>query len=259
MKKVKVHIIGTIKIDSKWRRKLFVHGLASLEPISSLISWNYNIVGRYADFACGEITRRYPHTSITINDDSSAYELIKAQISAVADQDPEPLLFFWQEDHWFVCPNENLFFYLLDEFEQSEAEILTVSHLVTSWERKRIHKLITDKHLYKEYLINLSSQRELWKRWPEAYLTGIPAIYKKDIAIEILEFNKPVLENSKAPGGYELPPERAVEFLTRRSFIEMIPTFHVFREVFRTVRPGDRAISLKEALRILELRSRGHL
>lgn len=256
---MKLIVIGSIKINSRFRRKLFMHNLASLELISSLFSWNFNIVGRYAEFARSEITKRYSHASITIDDDSSLYEIVKTQISALENQGPEALLFFWQEDHWFLCPNKNLFLYLLDEFEQSKAEILTVTHLITSWHRKHVHKLITNKHLYKEYLVDLSSQKELWKRWPKSYLTGIPTIYKKDIATEILETNRPIIENSKKPGVYELHGEKAVEFLRKRSFIEMIPTVHVFREVFKKVGSGARGINMDDALRILELRVKGCL
>lgn len=252
-------LVGSVKIDSRFRRKLFIYNLASIEPISSLLSWNFNIVGKYADFARREITKRYSHASITIDDGSSLYELVKTQISALENQGPEPVLFFWQEDHWFLCPNKNLFLYLLDEFEQSQAEILTVTHLITSWHRKHVHKLITNKHLYKEYLVDLSSQRELWKRWPQAYLTGIPTIYKKDIAREILEINRPIIENSKKPGVYELHGEKAVGFLTKRSFIEMIPTFHVFREVFKKVSPEVRGVNMDDALKILRLRAKGYL
>jgi hypothetical protein len=252
-------VVGSIKIHSRFRRKLLMHNLTSLEPISSLLSWNFNIVGKYADFACREITKRYSHASITIDDDSSLYELVRTQISALENQDPEPLLFFWQEDHWFLCSNKNLLLYLLDEFEQSKAEILTVTHLITSWHRKQVHKLITNKHLYKEYLVDLSSQRELWKRWPQAYLTGIPTIYKKDIATKILEINRPIAESSKKPGVYELHGEKAVEFLKKRSFIEMVPTVHVFREVFKKVSSGARGINMDDALKILDLRVKGCL
>jgi hypothetical protein len=252
-------VVGSIKIHSRFRRKLFMHNLVSLRPISSLLSWKLNIVGRYADFARREITKRYNHASITIDDNSSYYELVKIQISALGNQASEPFLFFWMEDHWFLCPNKNLFSYLLDEFEQSEAEILMVTHLVTSWQRKHVHELITDKPLYKEYLVDLSSQRELWKRWPRAYLTGVPAIYKKGIATEILEINRSILENSEKPGGYELHDEKAVEFLRRKSFIEMIPTFHVFREIFKKVSLGARGVNIDDALKILRLRVKGYL
>lgn len=256
---MKLIVVGSIKIDSRFRRKLFMHNLASLNPISSLLSWNLNIVGKYADFAGQQITKRYSHAFITIDDNSSYYELVKTQISLLDNQAPEPLLFFWMEDHWFLCPNKSLFLYLLDEFEQSKAEILTVTHLITSWHRKHVHKLITNKHLYKEYLVDLSSQRGLWKRWPQAYLTGIPTIYKKGIATEILEINRSILENSKKPGGYELHGEKAVEFLRRKSFIEMIPTFHVFREIFKKVSPGARGVNMDDALKILRLRVKGYL
>lgn len=246
---MKLFIIGSIKIDSKFRKKLFLYNLDSLKPIASVLAWNFNITGKYAEFCRDEIIRRYSRAKITKDDDSSLYKIVKAQLSAVE----EPMVFFWQEDHWFICPHKNLFFYLLDKFEKSKAEVLSVTHLVQAWEHKHIHKLITDKSLYKEYLVNLTSQKELWKIYSWSYLASIPGIYKKGIALEILEINKPVTDNSKKPGGYELYGERAKLFLAKRSFIEMVPTFHVLREVFR-FNQEQRAMNMKQALQIIRLR-----
>jgi hypothetical protein len=249
---MKISIIGSIKIDSRHRKKLFVHSLQSLKPISSLLCWRLNIIGKYADFARKNILNSYGDSVITVDDATSNYELLKDQIQ----KSESNIILFWQEDHWFLCPNKNLFLYLLQKFIESKAEILTISHLTISWEAKCLLPVVSDKYLYKEYLVNLTSQQEIWKRWPEAYLTGIPAIYKRNIAIEILEITKPLLENSNKPGGYELYGKKAREFLQKRSFIEMIPTFQVFREVFR-FNKEERAIDMKKALQIIKLRDDG--
>lgn len=256
---MELSIIGSIKVDSRLRKKLFTYSLASLESVSSLLSWQLNIVGKYANFARKAISEvqlptvdRDKDRLVTINDDSSYYQIIKNQIK----NSESNLLFFWQEDHWFLCPQKNLFLYLLDEFSKSKAEILTISHLITSWEAKRHLPIVKDSYLYKEYRVDFRSQKELWQKYPKAYLTGIPAIYKKALALEILEFNKPYLSNSKLPYGYELDSKRGRDFLKNRSFIEMIPKFHIFREVFR-FKPEKRAITMKEALQILKLREKG--
>ncbi len=252
---MKLCIIGSIKIDSKSRKKLFRYNLRSLEPISSIISWSYNIVGKHAEFCRKEIIKRYNQASITNDDKTSFYELVKAQIFAVSNQESEPLFFFWQEDHWFICHHKNLFLYLLDEFQKSKAELLVVTHLVELWEHKSIHKLISNKKLYKEHLVSLNSQTELWKKHPTSYLTTIPGIYKKAIVNEILEINKHVLAHSKPPAGFELHGKSAKEFLFRRSFIEMMPIFHVFREVFRFSK-DTRSMDMREALQIIKLREK---
>lgn len=252
---MKIYIVGSIKIDSKWRKKLFINNLTSLEPISSLIFWNFNIDGKYAEFSRREIMKRYNDVNITVDGESSYYQLIKAQISGVNAQYPESLLFFWQEDHWFICPHKDLFLYLLDKFQKSKAEKLTITHLVELWEHKRIHKLISDKPLYKEYLVSLDSQRRLWNQYPGSYLTTLPTIYKKGMANEILEMNKDILENSKKSKNFELHDKRAVLFLSKRNFIEMIPNFHVLREVFR-FNQEQRAMNMKQALQMIRLREK---
>jgi len=118
-----------------------------------------------------------------------------------------------------------------------------------------VHQVIVDDPLYKEYLVNLDSQKRLWEKYPSSYLTNLPTIYKKKMAKEILELNKDILKNSKRSKGFELYGERAISFLSRRSFIEMIPTFHVLREVFKSAK-DERAINMKEALQIIKLRDK---
>lgn len=251
---MKIYIIGSIKIDSKHRRRLFLSNLDSLKPISSLISWDFNIVGKYSEFCKSEINKRYNNVTISNDDETPLYNILKRQIANI--QHSDPLFFFWQEDHWFVCPHKNLFFYLLDKFQKSEAEILKVTHLVDSWERKHFHKLIINKKLYQEYLITLDSQTELLKNILESYLTTIPGIYKKSITLELLEANKLITSIAKQPGNFELHGQVAEEFLRKKSFIQMTPKFHVLREVCR-FNQEKRAINMKDAFRII--RSRDNL
>ena len=248
---MKLSLIGSVKIDSRWRKKLFIYSLFSLGPILPLLSWRLNIVGKYASFAKKEIFNLDKNALITIDDDSSYYNIIKSQIQ----NSESNLVFFWQEDHWFLCSNNNLFLYLLSEFQKSEAEVLTISHLMSSWEVKLSLPIVKNNYLYKEYRVDKDSQKKVWERYPAAYSVGIPAIYKKGIALEILEFNKPYLINTKNPHEYELDRKKGEEFLQKRSFIEMIPTFHVFREIFR-FQKVKRAINIKEAFQILKLRER---
>lgn len=249
---IKLSIVGSIKIDSWQRKKIFVDSLVSLEPILPVLLWNINIVGKYADFSKKKILALQKDAIVACDDNSPYYEIIKKQI----DQSQSNFIFFWQEDHWFVCPNKNLFLYLLQEFSQSKAEILTISHLVASWETGVFLPVINQNHIYKEYKIDLNSQKKLWEMQPNSYLTGIPAIYKKELAKEILEFNKPHLSFAKDPHEYELSREKGESFLQNRSYIEMIPNFHVFREVFRFYK-NQRAITIKKALQILKLRKDG--
>lgn len=248
---MKLSLVGSIKIDSRWRKKLFIHSLFSLGPILPLLSWRLNIVGKYASFAKKKIFNLDKNALITIDDDSSYYNIIKSQIQ----NSESNLVFFWQEDHWFLCSNNNLFLYLLSEFQKSDAEVLTISHLTSSWKVKLPLPIVKNNYLYKEYRVDKDSQKKVWAKYPASYSVGIPAIYKKAIALEILEFNKPYLINTKNPHGYELDRKKGEEFLQKRGFIEMIPTFHVFREVFRFQRV-ERAIKIKEAFQILKLREK---
>jgi hypothetical protein len=245
----KIFVVGSIKIDSRQRRNYFLNNLASLEPISPLLSWNFNIAGKYSEDIRREVLKRYKEADVALDDESSYYEIVKKQISFA---DKKALLFFLMEDHWLVCPHKNLFFYLLEEFRNSEADALRITHLIEFWERENAYKLIVDKPLYKEYFIDQNVLLNLWQKYPGAYVTSLPGIFKKEFALEILENNKSLL-NSKKPGGFELFGKKAEEFLAKRSFVTMVPTFHVFREVFG-VNHEDRSMDVRKALKIIKLR-----
>lgn len=249
---MKIYIIGSIKINSWLRKIFFIRNIQSLESVSSLFSWNFNIVGKYKNYICKEILKRNKEAVITFDDKSSYYEIVKKQISFVNEKENNPLLFFLLEDHWFVCPHKNLFFYLLEEFQNSKADVLRITHLTEFWERENTYNLIVDKPLYKEYLIDSIALKNLWQKYPGAYITSLPGIFKKAFALELLENNKSIL-NSRKPRGFELYGEKAEEFLNKRSFITMAPNFHVLREIF-CVNQDERAIDAKKALKIIKLR-----
>ena len=249
---MKLSVIGSVKIDSRWRKKLFIHNLESLKPVSSLLSWRVNIVGRYADWATKEILFCYKDAIITNDDDSSYYYITKNQIQ---DSDSDIIL-FWEEDNWFLCPCKALFFHLLSEFINSPAEILTVVHLITSWETKPLLPVVKDTYFYTEYRVDKESQKNIWEKHPGAYLAGITAIHKRKMALDILEFNKPDLENAKNDRYFELDRQKGERFLEKRSFIEMVPKFQVFREVFR-FQSVERTISIRKALQVIKLRNKG--
>lgn len=251
---MKISVIGSIKVDSWMRKRLFSHSLWSLKPIAPLLVWNMNIVGKYADTARKEIMNLCNDAVVISDDKSSYYQIMKNQLSA-SKQDN---ILFWQEDHWFVCPSKSLFFYLVEQFTNSKAEILTISHLTVSWETKPLLPVVKDEILYKEYEVTLNAQKKIWEKYPTAYVTGIPAIYKKQIADEILEFNKPNISNTKNPHGFEIDREKGEQFLTKRSFIEMVSSIHIFREVFRFYQ-NERSLPMKKALSILTLREEGNL
>jgi len=251
---MKLSVIGSIKIDSWMRKRLFSHSLRSLKPIAPFLAWNMNIVGKYAEVAKKEIIDLYKDAVLNSDDTNSYYQIIKNQVSTSQNES----ILFWQEDHWFVCPNKNLFTYLLEEFTNSKAEILTVSHLVSSWETKPLLPIVKDDALYKEYEVSLVSQNNIWEKHPTAYVTGIPAIYKKQIAEDILEFNKPDIFNSKNPHGFEIDRQKGERFLAKRGFIEMVSSAHIFREVFRFYQ-NERSLPMKKALAILKLREEGNL
>jgi len=246
---MKLFVVGSIKIDSWLRKKFFVKNLDSLEQIKHLLCWNFNVVGKYKNYIANEILKRYKEAVITFDDKSSYYEVVKKQIYFI---DEESLLFFLMEDHWFVCPHKNLFFYLLEEFHNSKADVLRATHLTELWEREDAYKLIADKPLYKEYFIDLDVLKNLWHKYPGAYITSLPGIFKKGFAQDLLENNKSLL-NSKKPGGFELYGEKAKEFLTKRSFVTMVPICHVLREVFY-INQYERAIDVRKALKIIKLR-----
>jgi len=246
---MKLSVVGSVKIGSRWRKKLFVHNLESLRPISSLLSWRVNIVGKYADFAKKQILDFYKDAEVTTDDDSSYYEVTKNQLQ----KSKNDTILFWEEDNWFLCQDGSFFMYLLSEFNKSEAEVLSISHLTGSWNRKIFLPKLRDEYLYKEYKVDKDSQKKVWEKFPTAYVTEVSAIYKKDLAMQVLEFNKPYLLNKKDAHQYEIDRKKGEKFLENRSFIEMVPAFHVFREVFR-FNTYQRIIDIREALLILKLR-----
>ncbi len=245
---MKIYVVGSVKIDSRLRKEYFYKNLDSLKTLGDVFSWNFNIVGRHAKF-CSDQVKKYSNVSITNDNDSSYYEIVTKQISSLP---PDSMLFFFLEDFWFVCPHKNLFFYLLEEFYNSKADVLRTGHLAELWERENAYNVIVDKPLYKEYSIDFSGLKGLWQKYPNAYVTSMPGIFKKEFTLEIFENNKSLL-NSKKPGGFELYGKKAEEFLAKRGFITMVPTFHVFREVF-PINQDVRAMDVRKALKIIKLR-----
>lgn len=249
---MKIYIVGSIKINSWVRKMLFINNLQSLDSVSSLFSWNFNIVGKYSDSLRSEILRRYKEPNITFDNTSSYYEVVTKQIAFIEKKEANPLLFFFMEDHWFVCPHKNLFLYLLEEFSNSKAEVLRITHLTEIWGRENAYDVAVKKYLYKEYVTDGNVLKNLWYKYPGAYITSLPGIFKKSFALEVLENNKSLLQ-SKKPGGFELYGKKAEEFLAKRSFTTMVPSMHVLREVF-WINQDKRAIDIKKALKIIELR-----
>ena len=249
---MKIYIVGSVKINSWLRKILFINSLQSLNSVSSLFYWNFNIVGKYAKSCHKEILKHYKDVLITNNNESTYYEIVKKQIFQIDKNENNSFLFFLMEDHWFVCPHKNLFFYLLEEFYNSKADVLRITHLLELWQREHAYTVMTNKPLYKEYLMDSSTIKNLWHKYPWAYIISLPGIFKKEFAVELLENNKSLL-NSKKPGGFELYGKKAEEFLAKRSFITMVPTVHVLREVF-WINQDERAIDVKKALKIITLR-----
>lgn len=245
---MRLFILGSVKIDSCWRKKVFLQNIKSLEPISGILSWNFNIVGKHAEVCRREILKRYNGAIITIDNATSYHDLVKQQLDSAKGD----LILIFLEDHLFVCPHKNLFLYLLNEFLNSTCDVLRITHLVEFWERETAHKLVSDKPLHKEYLIDLAGLNNLWKLVPDAYMTSIPGIFKKDFVLRVLENNKALL-SSKKPDGFELYGDYAKAFLAKGSFTVMVPKFHVFQEVF-WVSQEERAIDIKRALKIIKLR-----
>jgi hypothetical protein len=243
-------IVGTIKIDDGNRREHFENNLRSLEPIAHLLEWRLNVAGRYGDSAQNAVEGRWPGSVVTTDDESPAYWIMRAQLDALPD---DAVCWYWLEDHWFTCQHVSAFLELLEEFERSEAEVLTVSHLHSSWEQKAWLPVLSHSELHEVKRVDRENQERVWAHCPGAYAAGIPMICKKRFALDMLEHCRGDLEGSKKPAGFELPPHKAKPFLERRSWNEIIPTFHVCREVFRGTN-NPRAMLWDEALKILEER-----
>jgi hypothetical protein len=246
-------ILGTIKIDSEERKQHLLHNLRSMEPILPLLRWRLNVVGRHAEFARAEIAKRCP-AEITIDDTTPTYHLQRAQMDAICR---DASVFMWQEDHWFLCPHANLFLYLLERFWHYNMDVLTITHLTTSWTNKRWLPVIADNPFYTTYRVDAEAQERVWEKHPGGYLSGVPAIYRWRFADAVLEFKKDHMSKTTLPE-FELAPGIGREFLTRHSFTEIIPKFHVFREVF-AVNRHPRSVSMDNALKWLELRETGDI
>lgn len=248
---MKVPVVGSIKIDSYLRKRLFILNLEALKTVSGLFSWNFNMVGKYAPDCALEIKKRYPGAVVTHDNASSYYQVVKSQVDSY--QDPDTVLFFLQEDHWLVCPHKNLFLYLLREFAGSKAQVLRMTHLTEFWEKARAFKVISENELHKEYLMDTAGYQELLGIDPLGYITSLPGIFKKSFVSELLENNKSLIDKARHSVHFELYGQKAREFLAKRSFITMAPTFHVLREVF-LINQEERAMDAKKALAIITLR-----
>ena len=78
---MKIYIVGSVKIDSWLRKILFINSIKSLDSVSSLFYWNFNIVGKYAKSCHKEVLKHYKDALVTNNNDSTYYEIVKEQIS----------------------------------------------------------------------------------------------------------------------------------------------------------------------------------
>lgn len=248
---MKLFIVGSIKINSNSRRKFFLRNLDSLETVKTLFSWDFNIAGKYGELCKKEIEKRYKDAVVTNNDELFYYQIVKNQVSSINGENT--LLFFFQEDHWFVCPHKKLFLYLLEEFEKSKSEVLRITHLTDFWAIENKYKFLGGNHLFKEYLIDLPGQENIWKENKADRVTSLPGIFKKSFIDALLENNKDLLSKSKRSKDMELHSQKAVEFLEKRAIITMAPTFHVLREVF-CINQDERAMDAKKAFKIIKLR-----
>lgn len=250
---MKIYIVGSIKINSNLRKKFFLHNLESLKTVSILFSWNFNIAGKYGEFCKKEILKTYKEAKITTDDQNSYYQIVKNQVSSVSENNS--LLFFLQEDHWFVCPHKNLFLYSLSKFCNSKAEVLRIAHLTDFWEIESNYKLLSQDDLFKEYVIDFDSQKKVWEKNKDSRVTSLPGIFKKFFIDALLENNKDLLLKSKRSKDMELHSQKAVEFLQKRSIITLLPSFHILREVF-LLSPDQRSIDKKRALKIIRARDK---
>jgi len=242
-------IVGTIKIDGGERLEHLVHNLNSMKPIAHALAWSLNVAGRRSADAKDEIKWRWTDAFITTDDESPAYPVMRAQLKALPR---DALALYWLEDHWFVCENPAAFLRMVDDFAKSAAEVLTISHLTCSWEQKAWLPVVSYKEdLYTEYRVDAETQERVWAHHPGAYLAGIPMVCKRRLAWDILQHCRGELEATRRPAPVELPPHKARTFLEKRGFNEIVPAFHVFREVFRET-SNPRAVLWDEAVRIIE-------
>ena len=250
-----ITIIGTIKIDSDERREFLLRNLESMESIGHLLRWRLNVVGRYAEFVNQRISSEYEDVLLTHDNDTPTYYLQRVQMDGLPS---DVWVFLWQEDHWFVCPHVALFTSLLDHFQEFKADVLTVTHLTTSWTCKRHLPVIHEDRLCTVYRVDLAGQERVWAQHPSAFLSGTPAIYSWQLANDILEFRSEHLKGSRLPD-FELSAKHGRQFLEAgHTFTEIIPRFHVFREVFAHNK-HPRSVNMADALAWLGQRDGGGL
>lgn len=204
-----------------------MRAIESLAPVRDLFSWKLNIVGQHAQSCRDILVPIFEEVEITHDDVTPTYFLQRRQMDIMEHRNP---VITWQEDHFFICPHQNLFRYLCSHFLDSDADVLTITHLMTSWQTKPLLARTWAKYLYRIYAVTAYGQEKVWQHYPGAFLTGCPAIYKWGLASDILEFKKEHMSQTRLPE-FELDAIQGKLFLQQRSFREMIPTFHVFREV----------------------------
>lgn len=252
-----ITVVGTIQIGL-WRYPFFVHSLKSIAPIAHLLSWRLNIAGEKRKIARDLILKQWANALITTDDNSTCtYDLISAQLASLPG---DALVYPWIEDVWFVCPHVNLFLYILDEFVRSQAKVMPVSHLVTLWEEQHLRTPIVSNRFYSEYLIDLPSQERIRRDYPDSYwVISIPSIFKACLLREVVEYKKEHLSQSHSPHDLELQPGDAGGFLADRSFIRLVPHFHIFREVVGSKKRPRRCVGWHEARGIIHLRDAGDM
>jgi len=250
-----ITVVGTIKICD-WRNEYFSRSLISVKPIAHLLSWQLNIAGEKREEARDLVLAQWDNASITVDDNETCtYDLMSAQLAQLPD---DALVYPWVEDMWFVCPHVNLFLYVLDKFIHSKAEIMPVSHLVTVWDEQCLRATIMADMFCSEYLIEPPSQEQIWKDFPNSYwIISVSSIFKAGLLRDVLEHQKERLSKSCKPRGLELSPETARDFLADRSFIRLVPHFHVFREVVGFHDHSPRCIIWQEAYDMVDLRDYG--
>lgn len=250
-----ITVISTIRIN-EYRKDYFAHSLTSISPIASLLSWRLNIAGEHRQWACDLIGERWDNTHVTLDDNETcSYDLFVEQLAPLPD---DALVYPWTEDTWFVCPYAPLFLHVLDRLIHSRAEVMPVSHLLTVWKENALRPAITATDFYLEYLVDLNSQERVWETLPDAYWTiSTMSIFKVALLRESIESNREVLLNSCRPHGFELPPDAARKFLAGRSFIRLVPLFHVFREAIGELSFPARCMDIPRALAMIKLRDEG--
>lgn len=253
----KLAIIGTIKIDSDERRDHFLANLGSMNRLGDIFEWRINIIGRWKEWAAERLTAHYTHAyvadgCITHDEQASTYDLMSSQLQATFCN-----VFLWQEDHWFLCAHPSFFPMLYNTFLSLHADILTVTHLTTSWACKLEIPMVYLNPLAGAYTVDLAIQEKyVWSEHPNAFLTGTPAIYSWTFCHKLLQFRAATLRQTKLPD-FELSAKHGRQFLAEgNSFVEVIPRIHVFREVFRGNK-HPRSVEWDDAVAWLKLRDGG--